>query len=345
MTDQSHTTRHLVDPEVIPMLEVLNLPDFTAETLPLIRAGMDVSTVEFGEPPVKSVRELAQGPDGDVAIYWFDPACGPACGPASGPALGAGNRAALLYIHGGGMIIGSAEKMQFSPASMAAALGIPVASVEYRLAPETPFPGPQEDCFAGLQWLADNAARLGVDPARIGVIGESAGGGLAAAVAQMARDRARKTGIGPKLAAQILIYPMLDHRTGSEACVHNNRTTGEFVWTRASNRFGWGALQGDYQPSDARKGWFSPALADDLAGLPPTWIGTGALDLFFDEDLDYAKRLVDAGVPLELHVYPGAPHAFNIAAEAKVAQAFNRDMIGGIARLLNLETRAEEPTS
>lgn len=243
------------------------------------------------------------------------------------------------------MIIGSAEKMQFSPASMAAALGIPVASVEYRLAPETPFPGPQEDCFAGLQWLTHNAAALGVDPARIGVIGESAGGGLAAAVAQMARDRANESGGGPKLAAQILIYPMLDHRTGSEACLHNNRTTGEFVWTRASNRFGWGALQGDYQPSDPRKGWFSPALADDLAGLPPTWIGTGALDLFFDEDLDYAKRLVDAGVALELHVYPGAPHAFNIAAEAKVAQAFNRDMLGGIARLLNLETHAEEPIS
>ena len=329
MTDPnlSETTRHLVDPEVLPMLELLNLSEFSHDTLPALREGMDASAALFGEPPIKPLRETAQGPGGEVAIYWYD--------PATGPTPGTNNRAALLHIHGGGMVVGSAEAMQFGPSATAAALGIPVASVEYRLAPETPFPGPQEDCYAALRWLADNAERLGVDPARIGVTGDSAGGGLAAAVAQMARDRN-----GPKLAAQILVYPMLDHRTGSEACPHNNRITGEFVWTRPSNRFGWSALQGAYQPTDHRKGWFSPALADDLAGLPPTWIGTGALDLFFDEDLDYAKRLVDAGVPLELHVYPGAPHAFNIAADAKVAQAFNRDMMGGIARLLNLETAA-----
>jgi acetyl esterase len=319
------STRHLIDPEVLPMLELLNLSEFSAETLPAIRDGMDASAALFGEPPIKPVRETTRGPDGpdgpggEVVIYWYD------------PSPGTKNRPALLQIHGGGMVVGSAEKMQFGPSATAATLGIPVASVEYRLAPETPFPGPQEDCYAALQWLADNAERLGIDPARIGVIGESAGGGLAAAVAQMARDKN-----GPKLAAQILVYPMLDHRTGGEACPHNNRTTGEFVWNRSSNQFGWGALQGAYQPTDHRKGWFSPALADDLAGLPPTWIGTGSLDLFFDEDLDYAKRLVDAGVPLELHVYPGGPHAFNLAAEATIAQSFNRDMMGAIARLLTI---------
>ncbi len=324
MTDQI-STRHLVDPEVMPMLELLNLSEFSAETLPAIRDGMVASAALFGEPPIKPVRETVHGPDGpngpsgEIAIYWYD------------PAPGTKNRAALLQIHGGGMVVGSAEKMQFGPSATAAALGIPVASVEYRLAPETPFPGPQEDCYAGLQWLTDKADRLGVDPARIGIIGESAGGGLAAAVAQMARDLN-----GPKLAAQILVYPMLDHRTGSQACQHNNRMTGEFVWNRSSNQFGWGALRGDYQPDDHRKGWFSPALADNLAGLPPTWVGTGSLDLFFDEDLDYAKRLVDAGVPLELHVYPGGPHAFNLANEATISQAFNRDMMGAIARLLNI---------
>lgn len=344
MTDQTPTptTRHLIDPEVLPMLELLNLNEFSAATLGPIRDGMDASAALFGEPPIKPVRHTARSPAGDVVIYWYDPASGSAPGTKNDHQ---GNRAALLHIHGGGMVLGSAEKMQFGPSMMAAALGIPVASVEYRLAPETPFPGPQEDCLAGLQWLADNAVRLGVDPARIGIIGESAGGGLAAAVAQMARDKARETGGGPALAAQILVYPMLDHRTGSDACRHNNRVTGEFVWNRLSNQFGWGALQGAYAPTDHRKGWFSPALADDLAGLPPTWIGTGALDLFFDEDLDYAKRLVDAGVPLELHVYPGAPHAFNLAAESKVAQAFNRDMMGGIARLLGLETITRETAS
>ena len=214
---------------------------------------------------------------------------------------------------------------------MAAALQIPVVSVEYRLAPETPFPGPQQDCFDGLSWLVANAEELGIDPARIAIIGESAGGGLAAATALMARDLG-----GPKLAAQVLIYPMLDHRTGGEACRWKNRTTGEWVWTRSANRFGWEALRGEYTAEDKRKGWFSPALANDLTGLPPTLLLTGSLDLFFDEDLDYARRLVDAGVPVELHSYPGAIHAFNMMAEAAISQAFARDMLGGIARLLKL---------
>ena len=112
----------------------------------------------------------------------------------------------------------------------------------------------------------------------------------------MARDLG-----GPALAAQFLTYPMLDHRTGSDACPYGNPATGEFVWTRAHNSFGWEAVRGDYAANDDRKGWFSPSLADDVAGLPPTWIGTGSLDLFLDEDLDYALRLVKAGVPLELH--------------------------------------------
>ena len=229
------------------------------------------------------------------------------------------------------MIIGSAKSMQFGPSGMAMALGLPVASVEYRLAPEHPFPAPQDDCLAGLRWLADNAASLGVDPARIGITGESAGGGLAAAVAQMARDSG-----GPQLAAQFLTYPMLDHRTGGPQCRWNNPTTGEFVWPRSANQFGWEALRGDYQPTDARKGWFSPALADDLAGLPPTWIGTGSLDLFFDENLDYARRLCAAGVPVELHSYPGAPHAFNVMADADIAKGFTGAMLGAMARMLTI---------
>ena len=230
------------------------------------------------------------------------------------------------------MILGSARDMGFGPSGMAAALGIPVISVEYRLAPETAFPGPQEDCLAGLAWLAEHAAEIGIDPGRIAVIGESAGGGLAAATALMARDIG-----GPSIAAQVLVYPMLDHRTGGDACRWNNRATGEFVWTRAANRFGWEALRGDYEPADERKGWFSPALAGDLSGLPPTLLLTGSLDLFFDEDLDYARRLVDAGVPVELHSYAGAIHGFNVVQEAAVSQAFTRDLLGGIARLLKLQ--------
>jgi acetyl esterase/lipase len=223
--------------------------------------------------------------------------------------------------------------MPQSAASLAAVLNIPVASVEYRLAPEAPFPRPQEDCYSALIWLDANSGALGIDPARIGITGESAGGGLAAAVALMSRDRG-----GPKLAAQLLVYPMLDHRVGGLDDPWCNRHTGEFVWTRKTNQFGWESLRGNYVPQDAAKGWFSPSLADDLSGLPPTWIGVGNLDLFFDENLDYARRLVDAGVAVELHAYPGAFHGFNIMAEASVTKSFAQDLRHAALRLLGLPT-------
>ena len=201
-------------------------------------------------------------------------------------------------------------------------------AVDYRLAPETPFPGPQEDNYAALLWLVEHADELGVDPTRIVVMGESAGGGLAASLALMARDRA-----GPRLAGQVLVYPMLDWRTGGPECRWNNGHTGEWIWTRDKNRFGWEALRGDYAPTDERKGWFSPALAEDLSGLPPAYILTGALDLFLDEDLDYARRLIDAGVSCELHVYPGAIHAFEMVPETRLAAQAASDLKRGLTRL------------
>lgn len=313
------STLHLVDPSLQPLLELMPAGGFTAEKLPKIREQSEQRFAFLGEPVLKPEVKLIEGPAGPLEIYWYDPVPGKA------------DRPALLHIHGGGMIIGSARSMQHGPAGMAAALGIPVASVEYRLAPEHPFPAPQEDCLAGLRWLAGNAAELGVDAARIAIIGESAGGGLAAGVAQVARD----TG-GPALAAQFLVFPMLDHRTGSDACPYANATTGEFIWTRESNQFGWEALRGDYRADDARKGWFSPSLADDLSGLPATWIGTGSLDLFFDENLDYARRLTASGVPVELHSYRGAIHAFQVIADSHLAQAFNRDLLGAVARWLRV---------
>lgn len=316
------TTRHLIDPESLPLLDFLPAAEFSLQSLPAIRIASARRFAFMAPPPLQPEVKVIAGPDGPLEVYWYDPCPGQT------------HRAALLHIHGGGMVIGSAQSMQHGPSGMAAALGIPVASVDYRLAPEHPFPAPQQDCSAALAWLAGSAAALGLDPARIGIIGESAGGGLAAMTALMARD-----GGGPALAAQILIYPMLDHRTGTTACPHGNRGTGEFVWTRASNRFGWAALRGDYVPDDHRKSWFSPTLADDLSGLPPTWIGTGSLDLFLDEDLDYARRLIDAKVPTELHVYPGGIHAFNAVADTALTKAMTRDMLGAIARLLKLTPR------
>lgn len=311
------TTRHLVDPSLLPLLDLMPSRAFTTEALPQIRIESEARFAFLGEPALQPEVKVIEGPGGPLEIYWYDPSHGTASRPA------------LLHVHGGGMIIGSARSMQHGPAGMAAALGMPVASVEYRLAPEHPFPAPQQDCLAALHWLAGNAKALGVDPDRIGITGESAGGGLAAAIALIARDTA-----GPKLAGQFLTYPMLDHRTGGPDCPFRNPMTGEFVWTRPSNVFGWAALRGDYEASDARKGWFSPALADDLRGLPPTWIGTGSLDLFLDENLEYARRLTAAGVPVELHSYPGAVHAFNAVPDSHLAKSYSRDLLSAIARML-----------
>ncbi|GEN98658.1 hypothetical protein NSE01_04910 [Novosphingobium sediminis] len=312
-------TRHLVDPDFLPLIDLLPNNAFTRESLPAIRTESENRFAFVGAPPIAPEIKVIEGEGGPLEVYWYD------------PAPGTSGRAALLHIHGGGMVIGSARSMQQAPSGMAAALGIPVASVEYRLAPDHPFPAPQNDCYAALKWLAANADALGVDAARIGITGESAGGGLAAATALMARDLG-----GPALAAQFLTYPMLDHRTGSHDCPYGNPITGEFVWTRLHNQFGWECLKGDYAADDDRKGWFSPALAEDVSGLPPTWIGTGSLDLFLDEDMDYALRLVKAGVPVELHSYPGAIHAFNAIAEATTAKAFTRDLLGAMARILKV---------
>lgn len=311
------TTRHLVDPSLLPLLDLMPSRAFTTEALPQIRIESEARFAFLGEPALQPEVKVIEGPGGPLEIYWYDPSHGTASRPA------------LLHVHGGGMIIGSARSMRHGPAGMAAALGMPVASVEYRLAPEHPFPAPQQDCLAALHWLAGNAKALGVDPDRIGITGESAGGGLAAATALIARDTD-----GPKLAGQFLTYPMLDHRTGGPDCPYRNPMTGEFVWTRPSNVFGWAALRGDYEASDARKGWFSPALADDLRGLPPTWIGTGSLDLFLDENLEYARRLTAVGVPVELHSYPGAVHAFNAVPDSHLAKSYSRDLLSAIVRML-----------
>ena len=310
-------SRHLVDPELAPLLEMPSL-DLTPETLAEVRANPMFTGADVPPPPFP-VREafapVESGPD--VRLLVIDPPTGNT------------GRGAILHIHGGGMVVGSADSAVADKPLLAAEHDCVVVSVDYRLAPETPFPGAQEDNYGALLWLVEHAGELGVDPGRIVVMGESAGGGLAASLALMARDRG-----GPPLAGQALIYPMLDWRTGGPDDPHPNRHTGEFIWTRDKNRFGWDALRGDYEARDERKGWFSPALADDLSGLAPAYIATGALDLFLDEDLAYARRLIDCGVRTELHVYPGAIHAFDAVPGTGLGAQAAMDLQRGLARLL-----------
>lgn len=309
-------TRHLVDPELVGLLDLLPAFELNEQTLPLFRART------FPRPPMPSVPVdqqvvMAPGRDGapDVSLHCYRPSGAEGALPC------------ILHMHGGGYVAGKVDDLCDMHRSMSVELGCAIVSVDYRLAPETHFPGNIEDCYAALAHVVANAATLGIDTHRLGVMGESAGGGLAAALALLARDRGEYD-----LAFQHLIYPMIDDRT----CVRApHSTAGEFVWNADKNAFGWTALLGHAPGGDGVSPYAAAARASDLAGLPPTYIATGAIDLFVDEDLDYAKRLIAAGVACELHVYPGAFHAFNIVPDARVAQAARRDSIEALRRSLH----------
>lgn len=307
-------SKHLVDGELVAMLEAWPDTPFSLETLPAIRANMRFPFSPELNPDAEVWRETVPGtPPVEVLV----------CRPKTARS----DRGGILHIHGGGFVLGSTTMSEPVARNTAVELDCVIVSVEYRLAPETRFPGALEDCYAALGWMMTNARALGVDPKRIGVMGESAGGGHAAALALYTRDRGEHT-----LAFQHLFYPMLDDRT----CVAKDPHpfTGAFVWTAEKNRFGWAALLGVEPGADGVSRYASPARADNLVGLPPTYIATGALDLFLEEDMEYARRLLRAGVPTELHIYPGAYHGFDFVANSAVAKASRRDRIAALAKAL-----------
>lgn len=236
----------------------------------------------------------------------------------------------IYHTHGGGYVAGSAAESEPVYSNLAADLGCLVASVEYRLAPETPFPGGHEDCYDGLRWVFANADRIRARRNSIGVMGESAGGGLAASLALMARDRGEF-----ELAFQHLIYPMIDDRT----CIRSdlNPNVGEFIWTPHNNAFGWTALLGGPPGVGNVSPYAAPARAGSLDGLPPTFISIGALDLFLEENMDYARRLMAAGVPVELHVYPGGIHGFDLFADAPLSRVARKHSKDALAKVLGHE--------
>jgi acetyl esterase/lipase len=234
----------------------------------------------------------------------------------------------LLHLHGGGYVMGAPEMRDALHRLQAAELQCAIYSVDYRLAPEHRYPAALEDSYSVLRWLADNVGELGLDRERMGVKGESAGAGLAAALAIYARDKA-----GPKLAFQHLIYPMLDDRTAARTDLDPH--VGEFVWTNAHNKYGWSALLGMAPGAADVSPYAAAARTKDFTGLPPTFIAVGGLDLFLDEDLAYARALGHARVPAELHVYPGAYHGFQAAIQSRVAISMARDSQEALRRALH----------
>jgi len=232
---------------------------------------------------------------------------------------GAAPGPAVLFLHAGGMISGSVELFDGMVARYVSASGVPMLSVDYRRAPEHPHPTPIEDAYAGLQWLHAHAAELGVRPDRIAVMGDSSGGGLAAALAILARDRG-----GPAIARQILIMPMIDDRTTTP----DPHVAPFALWSYDDNNTGWHALLGDAAGGPGIPAHAAPARLDDATGLPPAYVEVGQLDIFRDDDSAYATKLSLAGVPVEFHLHAGVPHEFDFFAfESGIARRAMADRI------------------
>lgn len=298
--------RHLIDPEVrVPLEGLLEaLPggfnaigDIVARraTVEGILGAMEVPE----NPNVTKEDRTVPGPEGepDISVRIYRPV------NAEGALPG------IYYIHGGGMVLGNVAGEDANATMLCDEVGAVVVSVEYRLAPENPHPAPAEDCYAGLVWTAKNAAELGIDADRLGIYGGSAGGGLAIATALMARDRG-----GPALKFMMPIYPMIDDRNETPS---THEITDIGIWDRAGNIEAWGWYLGG---KDADQ-YAAPTRADDVSGLPPAFIDVGTVDMFRDEDIAFAQRLMQAGVPTELHIHPGSYHAAEtFAADAALSR-------------------------
>jgi len=317
------------DPELLPAISAMaaaGSPAFTLEMIPAIRRAPSA----FPVPSVEDMRRggafevterLVPGPPGapDVSLL----ICRPTGVTAPVPCL--------YFIHGGGMMLGDNRSGgTLGALEHAEKLGAALVSVEYRLAPETPHPGPVEDCYAGLTWTVGHAEELGIDTGRLIVGGASAGGGLAAAVALLARDRG-----GPPLRGQMLICPMLDDRNDTPS---SRQMTGLGVWDHAANEVGWTALLGDARGGPDVSPYAAPARAADLSGLPPAFIDVGSAETFRDEDVAYASRIWQAGGDAELHVWPGGFHGFaGLVPDAAISKAAVAAQLTWLRRLLTAQ--------
>jgi acetyl esterase/lipase len=300
----------LLDPEIIQALAGLNLrfDTLSMETLPRIRKGMAaLPPVPVSNSVKRADHDVPARPGVSVRVHRDKSA--------------SGKLPCIFWMHGGGLVVGTnaGDDPRFD--RWCPELNCVGVSVEYGLAPESTYPGPLEDCYAGLLWIYNNAELLGIDTTKIGIGGSSAGAGLAAGLALLARDRA----VVP-LAFELLIYPMIDDRQ-----ITTSSQWQDPVWPPNANRFGWDCYLGDLRGDDVPY-YAAAARAPSLVDLPATFICVGALDGFSDEDIEYATRLRHAGVPCELHVYPGAPHGFDaLTPNTATARRANRDMAQWLA--------------
>ena len=297
-------------------------PSFDAETLRAMRSSDVIAPVtdedlrRDGQFRVEERVVPGLGDDPDITLLICTPT-------APTGVLGC-----VYHTHGGGMIIGDRRSGILGMLDWAAQFNLVVVSVEYRLAPDTPHPGPIDDCYAGLLWTAAHAGELGFDPDRLIVAGGSAGGGLAAALALRARDQG-----GPSLLGQMLICPMLDDRNDTPSAI---QMAGRGVWDRAANDFGWTSLLGPSRGGPSVSPYAAPARAESLAGLAPAFIDVGSAETFRDEDVTYATRIWQAGGVAELHVWPGGFHGFDgMVPAAQLSRDAQEARVRWLDRLFN----------
>lgn len=312
------------DPELAPLIEML--PGLSMDDPVAARAGfteiMQAMNAEVDRSGVSIEDFSIPGPEGapDVPLRLYRP---------EGLSATTG---AILHIHGGGFVIGDLDSELGSCIGLSRALGVPVLSVDYRLAPETPFPGGLEDCYAALCWLAENTAAQNIDPSRIVVMGMSAGGGLSAATALLARDRG-----GPAICFQYLGIPEVDDRLETTSMVEFDDTP---MWSRPAAIISWDCYLGEqYQRGGADVPYLAaPARAtvDELRGLPPAYISTMEFDPLRDEGILYALNLLRAGVQTEIHSFPGTFHGSSMVPTAEVSQREANDTLAVLRRALNI---------
>jgi acetyl esterase/lipase len=302
--------RELLDPELREVFGAFEMPPFDAETIATIRS-TPLPGAALSDAVVRTEYMVPGDPPVPVRVHR--------------PAGVDGVLPGIFTIHGGGYVIGSYDMDDYLHDQWSPSLGTVGISVEYRLAPETPYPGPLEDCYAALRWAHEHAGEIGVDPARLGIYGISAGGGLAAALALLVRDR----GEFP-MAFQLLDCPMLDDRQTTPSI----GATGLYIWSAESNTFGWRSYLGDLHGSVEVPPYAAAARATSLSGLPPSCVVVGSIDGFRDEDAEYAMRLNQAGVPCELHVVAGLPHAYQMALDSQAVALATRCKDDWLARQL-----------
>ncbi len=316
----SKRTNYPIDPELVPILDVL--PDDLDMSDPAaLQAGRNAREIFFAQTPDRDdvVKEDHQVPgragDPDVTLRIYRAKEAPA-----------GPLACVYEIHGGGFVAGSIQMMDPWCQAVAAELRCVVVSVEYRLAPEHPFPAAIEDCYAGLVWTAGNAVELGIDPARIAIAGQSAGGGLAAATVLLARDRG-----GPAPCFQVLEIPELDDRLETPSM---KAFTDTPLWNRPNAVWSWKHYLGADHTGEVSE-YAAPSRAKDLSGLPPAYVSTMEFDPLRDEGLLYAMRLLEAGVSVEVHNFPRTFHGSSLVAGAEVSRRGAREVMEALARVLS----------